>query len=67
MTGRTGSLGLPRLLTAALPPPALCVAVGVTDGVGRRPAPLVRLLVLALAWFSAGALRDTDPAPGDDR
>ncbi|MFF4975839.1 low temperature requirement protein A [Streptomyces sp. NPDC001083] len=70
VTGRTGSLGLPRLLTAALPPLALCVAVGVTDGVGRRPAPLVWLLVLALAWFSAGALRDTDPvpapAPGDE-
>ncbi|MET8413589.1 low temperature requirement protein A [Streptomyces sp. NPDC005195] len=64
--GRSGSGGLPRLLAAALPPLALIAVVGVSDGVGRHPALLVWLLVLALVWFSAGTRDSRNQASGID-
>ncbi|MFJ2400600.1 low temperature requirement protein A [Streptomyces xanthochromogenes] len=57
---RAGSL--PRLLGAAVPPLAVCAAVGVFDRAGRHAAGLVWLLVLAVVWFSAG-MRRYDPRP----
>lgn len=67
VTHRDGAGGLPRLLTAALPALALCAAVGLTDGADRRPALLVWLLVLAVAWFSVWtrAARTQDPVDTD--